>query len=38
MPLSSGHMIGPGIEAQPKAASHRLTSGLKGVVLQDAVQ
>lgn len=28
MSLSSGHMIGPEMEAQPKAASHRLMSGL----------
>lgn len=36
--LSSSHMIGPEMEAQPKAASHRLASGLRGGLLQDAVQ
>ena len=38
MSLPSGRMIGPGIEAPPKTASHRLASGLWDGLLQDTDQ
>lgn len=38
MSLPFSHVIGPGVQAQEKAASHRLASSLRGALLQDAVQ
>ena len=38
MSLLSGHMIGPEIKAQQKAASYRLTGGLWDGLLQNADQ